>query len=99
MVLYIPLNEKTMETDIKPKKIKGNSLPRKQIIKIFHKTKNNSSKIFQLKYSNILNEKRIVIFNKKKHTDTLIEQTLSQPQETLEFKIINRCILFHLIHQ
>ena len=35
----------------------------------------------------------------KKHTDTLIENTKTRAQETLEFKIDKQCELFRLIHQ
>ena len=38
-VRYIPLGEKTKETDIKPKKIKAGSLPRKQNKNISQNTK------------------------------------------------------------
>ena len=42
-VRYIPIIEKTKDTDPKPKKVKGGSLPRKQNKK-FHKTVKNSLK-------------------------------------------------------
>ena len=35
----------------------------------------------------------------KKHTDTLIEQTKTKPQETLEFKMKDKSKLFRLILQ
>ena len=35
----------------------------------------------------------------KKHTDTLIEQTKTKPQETIEFKMNKKCKLFCLILQ
>ena len=35
----------------------------------------------------------------KRHTDTLIQQTKTHPQETLDFKLINKGKLFHLILQ
>ena len=42
-VSYVPISEKTKETDIKPKTIKAGSLPREQN-KNFHKTVKNSFK-------------------------------------------------------
>ena len=35
----------------------------------------------------------------KRHTVVLIEHTNTKPQETLEFKMKNKCKLFRLIHQ
>ena len=35
----------------------------------------------------------------KKHTDMLIQQTKTRPQETLEFKINKQKQIFRLIHQ
>ena len=35
----------------------------------------------------------------KKHTDTLIEQTKTKPQETLGYKMKEKCKLFRLILQ
>ena len=35
----------------------------------------------------------------EKHTDTLIEQTKTKPQELLEFKMDNQMQIFHSIHQ
>ena len=35
----------------------------------------------------------------KKHTDTLIEQTNTKPQEILEFKMHKHMQIFRLIHQ
>ena len=34
----------------------------------------------------------------KKHTDTLIENTRTRPQETLEFKMNQRRQTFHFLH-
>ena len=35
----------------------------------------------------------------KKHTDTLIEQTKTKSEETLEFKMKDKCKLFRFHHQ
>ena len=35
----------------------------------------------------------------KKHTDTLIGNTKTKPQETLEFKMDKQMQIFRLIHQ
>ena len=40
--------------------------------------------------------KELLLLNKK-HTDTLIEQTKTKPQETLEFKMNKQIQSFHSI--
>ena len=44
-----------------------------------------------------MNNELLLLF--KKHTDTLIQQTKTRPQETLEFKINKQMQIFRLIHQ
>ena len=44
-----------------------------------------------------MNNKLLLLF--KKHTDTLIEQTKTKPQETLEFKMNKQMQTFFLILQ
>ena len=44
----------------------------------------------------MINELLLLI---KKHTDTLIEQTKTKPQEILEFQMNKKCKVFRLILQ
>ena len=84
-VRYILKSEQTKERDIKAKTTKAGSFPRKQNKKISQnniKFLKNDSKWIQISYMN--NELLHLI---KKRTDTLIKQTKTKPQGTLEFKM------------
>ena len=92
-VRYIPISEKTKGKDMKTKPIKTGSLPCKQ-----NKNISQNNKKFIKKscskwiWISQMNNELLLLF--KKHTDTLIEQTKTKPQETLEFKLIKQMQTF-----
>ena len=84
-VRYIPKTEQTKEGDSKPKTIKSGSFPRNQNKNISQNSKKFLKKYFssRIQISKMNIELLLLI---KKHTDILIQQTKTKPQETLEFK-------------
>ena len=79
-VRYIPKSEQTGGNKLKT--IKAASLPRKKN----HKTIKSFLIMFQHQDSNSLMNNELLLLIKKL-TGTLIEQTKTKPQETLEFKM------------
>ena len=77
---------KQKKEKLNQKKIKAGSVPRKQNKNISQNSKKLPEKCCREWICNTQMNNELLLLNKK-HTDTLIEQTKTKPQETLEFKM------------